>query len=147
MPIQRFRNVLRARIARAAENRGGPFLPTGVGVARRETGDEWRALSNDPQFLFPTPPKEATSLVIYLSAERDGALTPRLYFNWGGGFSQADSFGCEPARAALIRLDVTGCPDLRRLRLDPLEGVAEFAFRWGLDGEGEALARAVEAEL
>ena len=146
MPIQRFKNVLRARIARAAEFKGGPFEPMGVGVARH-AGDVYRAITNDPQFLFPTPPKEVSTLVLYLLGERDGALTPRVYFNWGGGFSQDDSDGCDGARAALIRLDLRGCRDLRRLRFDPLEAMAEFTFVWAVDAEGEALAREVEPEL
>jgi GT2 family glycosyltransferase len=146
MPIQRFKNVWRDRIARAAEFKGGPFEPSGAGVARR-SGDLWRGVANDPQFLFPPPFKQVSALVLYVAAERDGALTPRLYFNWGAGFSQDDSAGFEPARAALIRLTFEDCPDLRRLRFDPLEGAAEFTFRWGADGEGEALAREVEPEL
>lgn len=146
MPIQRFKNVLRDRIARAAEFKGGPFEPSGAGVARR-SADTWRATASDPQFLFPAPFKQVTTLALYVAAERDGALTPRLYFNWGTGFSQEDSVGFEPARAALINLSFEDCPDLRRLRFDPLEGMAEFTFRWGADGEGEALAREVEPEL
>ena len=145
MPIQRFKNVLRDRFARAAEFKGGPFEPTGFGVVRH-SGDQWRATGGDPQFLFPAP-KQISSLVLYVAAERDGALTPRIYFNWGGGFSQDDSVGFAPARAALIRLSFEGCPDLRRLRFDPMEGVAEFSFRWAVDAEGEALARDVEPEL
>ncbi len=120
MPIQRFKNVLRDRFARAAEFKGGPFEPTGFGVVRH-SGDQWRATGGDPQFLFPAP-KQVSSLVLYVAAERDGALTPRIYFNWGGGFSQDDSVGFEPARAALIRLSFEGCPDLRRLRFDPHGG-------------------------
>ncbi len=146
MPIQRFKNVLRARIARAAEFKGGPFEPTGVGLARHD-GDVYRAMTSDPQFLFPTPPREVSTLVLYLLGERDGALTPRIYFNWGGGFSQDDSIGCESGRAALIRLDLRGCRDLRRLRFDPLEAMAEFTFRWAVNAEGEALAREVEPTL
>jgi GT2 family glycosyltransferase len=146
MPIQRFKNVLRDRFARAAESRGGPFEASGAGVARR-SGDVWRGTASDPQFLFPAPFKQVATLVLYVAAERDGALTPRVYFNWGGGFSQDDSVGLEPARAALIRLTFAGCPDLRRLRFDPLEGMGEFTFRWGADGDGDALARQVEMEL
>jgi GT2 family glycosyltransferase len=146
MPIQRFKNVLRGRIARAAEFGGGPFGPVGAGVARR-SGDVWRGTGGDPQFLFPAPFKQISTLVLYVTAERDGALTPRIYFNWGGGLSQDDSVGFEPVRAALISLTFEDCPDLRRLRFDPLESTAEFTFRWAADREGEALAREVEPEL
>ena len=146
MPIERFKKVLRERIARAAELTGGPFAPSGAGVAHH-FGDVWRPIGGDPQFLFPAPFKQAATLTLYVSAERDGALTPRLYFNWGAGFSQDDSAGLAPARAALIRISFAGCPDLRRLRFDPLEGAAEFTFRWGADGQGEALAAEVEPEL
>ncbi len=131
---------------RAAEFKSGPFEPTGVDASSRG-GDMWRATSGDPQFLFPAPPKGAKRLFIYLEAERDGVLTPRIYFSWGGGFSQEDSFGCGAARAALIRLDLDNCLDLRRLRLDPCECLTDFTFRWGLDAQGEALARAVEPAL
>ncbi|MDE3175658.1 MAG: glycosyltransferase family 2 protein [Pseudomonadota bacterium] len=133
-------------MTRAAEFKVGPFEPAGAGVAPLG-GDAWRALSADPQFVFPAPPKGAKRLVLFLEAGRDGALTPRIYFSWGGGFSQDDSFGCEPARAALIRLDLDHCPDLRGLRLDPFEGAGEFTLRWGVDAEGEALARAVAPAL
>jgi GT2 family glycosyltransferase len=146
MPIQRFKNVLRDRFARAGEFKGGPFEASGGGVARR-SGDLWRGTAGDPQFLFPAPFKQIATLVLYAATERDGALTPRLYFNWGAGFAQDDSAGFAPARAALIRLTFEDCPDLRRLRFDPLEGSSEFTFRWGADGEGEALAREVEPEL
>jgi len=145
MPIQRFKRVLRARLKRAAEFKANPFAPTAVNAARH-TGDEWRPTAPDPQLLFPGLAGAAT-LVIYLGGERDGALTPRLYFNWGGGFAESDSVGFDGARVALIRLHLAGCPDLRRLRLDPHEGMGDFVFRWGTDAEGEALAREVEPEL
>jgi GT2 family glycosyltransferase len=145
MPIQRFKRVLRARLTRAAELKPGPFGPTGVN-ATRHIGDDWRATAHDPQILFPAP-ADIASLVVYLTAERDGGLTPRIYFNWSGGFSESDSVGFEGVRAALIRLDFAGCPDLRRLRIDPHEGAADFTFRWATDAFGEALAREVEPEL
>lgn len=71
MPIQRFKNVLRARIARAAEFKGGPFEPTGVGLARHD-GDVYRAMTSDPQFLFPTPPREVSTLSSTSSASATG---------------------------------------------------------------------------
>lgn len=146
MSIQRFKNVLRARMIRATEFKARPFAPTGVGVAPRG-GNKWRAVNADPQFIFPTPPKGTKRLFVYLEAERDGVLTPRLYFNWDGGFSQENSFCCGSARAATIQLDFDHCHDLRRLRLDPCESASDFTFRWGVDAEGEALARAVEPAL
>jgi GT2 family glycosyltransferase len=146
MPIQRFKRVLHARLTRAAaELKAGPFGPAGVNAARH-AGDEWRATAQDPQIVFPAP-GDVAALVVYLKAERDGGLTPRVYFNWAGGFSEGDSVGFEGVRAALIRLDFARCGDLRRLRIDPHEGAADFTLRWGADAAGEALAREVEAEL
>jgi GT2 family glycosyltransferase len=145
MPIQRFKRVLGARLARAAESKPGPFAPVGVHAAR-QSGDVWRTTAPDPQLLFPAP-ADIAALTLYLTAERDGALTPRLYFNWGGGFNDSDSLGLPAARAALIRLDFAACADLRRLRLDPHEGACDFTLRWGADAAGDALAREVEPEL
>jgi hypothetical protein len=100
MPIRRFKNALRARISRAAERaadlRGGPFAPSGAHLVRRE-GDIWRATSNDPQFVFPPAPAEVGALTLYLRADHDRALTPRLYFDWGAGFWQDNSVGFGPA--------------------------------------------------
>ena len=146
MPIRRFKNALRARMSRAADLKIGPFAPSGVHLTRRY-GDVWRATSSDPQLVFPAPPPEVATLVLYVRADNDRALTPRLYFDWGAGFFEDNSVGFAPTRAALIRVDLARCHDLRQLRLDPLEGLAEFAFQWAADADGEALAAAVAPEL
>src|SRR4051794_4682596 len=99
MPIQQFKRVLRARLARAAELKPGPFGPSGVNAAR-QIGDEWRTTGSDPHILFPAP-GDVAALVVFLKGERDGALTPRLVFNWSGGFSEHESVGFEGVRAAL----------------------------------------------
>ncbi len=145
MRIKRFRNALRARMLRAIEVKG-PFAPSGVNVTIR-SGNVWRATMNDPQLIFPAPPPELSTLVLFARADNDRALTPRVYFDWGANFSQDESIGFGAARAALIRIVLDGCHDLQRLRFDPLEGVAEFEFRWAGDADGEALALAVAPEM
>ena len=94
----------------------------------------------------PPPPPDITTLVLFLAATgRD--VTPRLYLNWGGGFAQDESVGFDQARAALIRVRLGDFPDLREIRFDPFENMADVNFRWGVNGEGEALAAEVEPQL
>ncbi len=153
MAIRSFRQVLRSRVERAqrmvavadAPVVARPFAPAGVNLGRH-SGHVWRATSDDPQILFPSPPPDLTTLVIFL-ADPDGTLSPRVYLNWGAGFAQDESIGFEQARAALIRIRLGDFPDLREIRLDPFENMADVTFRWGLNGEGEALADEVEPQL
>ena len=142
-PIRSLQRVLRARWRRPPELR--PFEPRPSGAARL-SGESWRATGGDPQLVFPAP-RDARSLTLYLAAPRDGGLVPRLYFDWGPGFHEPDSLGFAPIRAALIRVDFTDAAELRQVRLDPFEGHGDFVFRWGVDGQGEALARDVEPDL
>jgi len=153
MAIGRFRQVLRSRIERAQRmvttphepNVARPFAPAGVNVVHR-SGHVWRATSDDPQFVFPPPPPEITTLVLFL-ADPDATLSPRLYLNWGAGFAQDESIGFAQARAALVRVCLGDFPDLREIRFDPFENMADVMFRWGVDGEGEKLAEEVEPQL
>lgn len=92
--------------------------------------DQFRSLNADPQILFTLKTFGQEPLWIGLLAQHDNVLTPRLYCDWGHGFTEDASFGYSPARAAELYIDFTHCPDLRAFRLDPLEGQAEFVFQY-----------------
>ena len=138
-------SVLRADFNVAKMGPAAAFGPHGVGSELVE-GDVWRTTGRDPQVVFPKP-RGVSRLSIFLSGERDGSLTPRVYLNWGEGFHQLESICFSPARAALIELDLGGCADLSGLRLDPHEAWSDFNFRWATDNECETLALDVEPQL
>ncbi len=136
--MRRLIRFARARTHRAAEALRSLLGPIGVDAVR-VNGDLWRSISNDPRLVFRAPQRRGRILVVELAADRD-ILAPRLYFDWGEGFAQDRSVGLQAGPATLLRLDLSDCPDLVRLRLDPCETEAEFVFRWGFDGRGMALA-------
>ena len=71
---------------------------------------------------------------------------PRLYFDWGRGFVQAESATLPSGRTLLLVLDPADCADLRALRFDPFEGEGEFELSFALGSAGETLAQRVEAD-
>ena len=76
-------------------------------------------------------------LVVHLRAR---ALSPRVYFDWGLGFSQAESAGFDVGDDALFVFDFAG-RRLCALRLDPFARIGEVEMRYGFAAEGEALLR------
>ena len=111
--------------------------------ATRLDGDRWRADGGDPQAVLPGPRE---SLTLFARTQRPGGLTPRLYFDWGRGFVQAESAALPFGKAGLFTLDPAGCADLRALRFDPFEGEGEFELSFALGREGEEIAQRIEAE-
>ena len=114
---------LRARWRRA------PSRPQILGATRLE-GDLWRAQGRDPQAVFPGP---RAPLTLFARTRRPAGLTPRLYFDWGRGFRQADSAPLPGGARLLFVFDPAGCPDLRALRFDPFEGEGDFELTFGPD--------------
>jgi GT2 family glycosyltransferase len=146
MALRRIKTFIGRRSKRAFQRLVTPFSPRPFHLVE-ENGFVWRTTGQDPQFVFPAPPRDAKLAFLFVG-ERDAALTPRLYLDWGDGFSEASSVHFGNVRAALIRFDCSNCPDLRSLRLDPHEGFSgSFVFRWGAGRKGEALAREAQTEF
>jgi GT2 family glycosyltransferase len=125
-----------------ARFRRRPSRPQVSGATRLE-GDRWRADDHDPQAVFP---QSREPLTLFVRTQRPGGLTPRLYFDWGRAFVQAESAALPSGQALLFVLDPADCADLRALRFDPFEGEGEFELSFAFGEAGTALAQRIEAE-
>ena len=99
---------------------------------RQIDAERWRATALDPYFIFPALPRAARTQTYFLDA-RPGVVRDRVYLDWGDGFPEAESIDLGYAQCALIRLDLTDSRGVKRIRLDPSDGPADFAFHHALD--------------
>ena len=114
---------------------------------RRLSGDQWRATGDDPQFLFAPPPRAPATLRLLLDA-RPKFTRPRLYFDWGDGYKEFDSFDMGDGQVFSATLRLSDTRGLRQIRFDPVdEDPASFRFHFALDrGEGVVAVEAARAE-
>jgi GT2 family glycosyltransferase len=139
MPITFLRQIWRKRPAFWRRRR---LRTPQIHGAKRLDREGWRATAGDPQILLP---RTAQPLTLILRTQRAGGLTPRLYFDWGMGFSQAEGAALPSGASALLAFDFAQCADLRALRLDPFEGPGDFALQFESGAKAATLAREVEA--
>ena len=138
MHVIDFREKIGARINAAQSRLLGRFARLPVRL-KSTGGDQWEATGGDPQFVFPTPPPEATALYIWLDA-RPNYIKPRVYVDWGDGFNEFESVDVGDAEIALIRINLDGARGLKNLRLDPSEGPSTFKLLQDFESAGKTVA-------
>ena len=143
----RLDNLFRTRLGWKPRDflKGRAWL-SGVGF-RARGGEVWTSTSSDPHFRFRNLGAAIGSLAVYIEAPRGETLTPRLYFDWGDGFSEEDGVGFDACGAALLQVRFGGVRGLRALRLDPFERMGDVTLRYALDGAGDALAATIAPAL
>jgi len=124
----------------------GPFVPTPLFLTRK-SADEWKAVGQDPQFLFPRPPRRASIVTFVLDARPD-FIRPQLFFNWGDGFHGRDVINVGEAQIVAIRLHMGNPRGLRQIRLDPSDAPCDFHLHYILDrgtiSSSDGAARQIE---
>lgn len=107
-----------------------PIFPKALGDLRRSGILSWRAISDDPRFLFRLRARPRFLLVLL---ESFGVpLDPFIYFDVGGGFSESASTLVQPAKRIACVIALHKFPEVRRLRLDP--ATQEVRFRISVFG-------------
>jgi ADP-heptose:LPS heptosyltransferase len=91
----------------------------------------WRSTGHDPHFLVDLPPTASIAGWVLLDFEiefRDGTRQPRLYWDYGEGFSERDSLQMPYPVHGRSRCYVYFARPVRGLRLDPAECECVFTL-------------------
>ncbi len=106
---------------------------------RREGFAKWRALDDDPQFLFAPGWVRASYLLIDM-ASAEGVMDPWIYIDEGEGFLPEQALELRPTKHGLFVIALKSFRRVRRIRFDPSTYPAQFEFR-AFAGFDEASAR------
>ena len=94
----------------------------------KETGpSEFRALSDDPQFVYRFRFRRPLHIVAYLQSVDDN-LDPRIYLDRGAGFSEATSIPLQHAGASIYLLHISPPRKVVKLRIDPCSFPGKFRY-------------------
>jgi GT2 family glycosyltransferase len=94
----------------------------------KETGpSEFRALSDDPQFVYRFRFRRPLHIVVFLQSV-DDTLDPRIYLDRGAGFSEATSIPLQHAGTSIYLLHVSPPRKVAKLRIDPCSFPGKFRY-------------------
>jgi len=94
----------------------------------KETGpSEFRALSDDPQFVYRFRLRRPLHIVVFLQSV-DNTLDPRIYIDRGAGFSEATSISLQHAGTSIYLLHVSPPRKVAKLRIDPCSVPGKFRY-------------------
>ena len=102
-----------------------PIAKRGV---RRTGWARWRALDNDPQFLY-APRWFHTPFLVFDLASAETALDPRIYLDQGEGFAAGEEIQLGSTERAIFALVLASFPGVRRVRFDPSSFPTTFELR------------------
>ncbi len=104
---------------------------------------EFRALSDDPQFVYRFRFRRPLHIVVYLQSVDDN-LDPRIYVDRGAGFSEATSIPLQHAATSIYLLHILPPYKVAKLRIDPCSFPGKFRY-WAKFARSEAeLAKLVK---
>jgi O-antigen biosynthesis protein len=127
MKIDGFKTRLVFALAEARARLSGSIAPIGLRVLNKR-GDRWEAVGRDPQLIFRAPPSGASVFSFVLDA-RPQFIQPELFFDWGDGFHSLDKISVGSAQLVIVRVRLGDASGLRKIRLDPADGICAFDFR------------------
>ncbi|MGD0076588.1 MAG: glycosyltransferase, partial [Candidatus Binataceae bacterium] len=94
----------------------------------KETGpSEFRALNDDPQFVYRFRFRRPLHIVVYLQSV-DDSLDPRIYVDRGAGFSEPTSIPLQHADASIYLLHISPPRKVAKLRIDPCSFPGKFRY-------------------
>lgn len=110
-----------------------PYLTVATSGLERTGLSTWRALDTDPHFKLPLRLYRPGRLILVL----DGIgrmVEPTLFVDRGDGFSAEASAGFRSAGRFVCSIELFRMPDLKRIRLDPMDEPGDVRFTvWATD--------------
>ncbi len=95
---------------------------------RRTGWGRWRAVDDDPQFVYAPRWLAAPYLIVDLSSD-DCILDPRIYLDQGAGFEIGEEIQLNSTDRAIFAITLPGFGDVRRVRFDPSSFPSSFELR------------------
>jgi GT2 family glycosyltransferase len=88
---------------------------------------EFRALSEDPQFVYRFRFRRPRHMVVFLQSV-DDALDPRIYIDRGNGFNEVTSIALQHTGASIYLISITPPRKVAKLRIDPCSFEGRFRY-------------------
>lgn len=90
-------------------------------------GGLWRSTGEDPGLLIRLPAVRPRYLLVKLHCKDQATLSPQVYFNFGGGFSERNSLYAGGGGDVCLIVDIGRFGLMRAIRLDPSSGPGLFS--------------------
>lgn len=100
------------------------YIPINDLKATNSFKGKWESIGNDPQFALQPPAFGYPTGWVYMEAKiirKSADFTAKLYFDYGSGFSEADSLSVPVTRRGFIKHVFKMPKGIKNLRWDPMQ--------------------------